>query len=121
MRVIRLTGLVVFVAAVFLTFAGSNQLITDNSNDEMVRPGEAVVNTSAEPATNVTGETSAETPAVSSSEAGRISKSKPRTNRKNGSDYGVWQDHKGGKWVVETRWDGEKWVSKRVYHPSNKE
>lgn len=117
----RLTGLVVFVAAVFLTFVGSNQLITDNTNDETTRPPEPAANIAVEPDINITPEIAPEAPAESAAAPGKSAKPKPRSARRSGPEYNVWQDHKGGKWVMETKWDGSKWMTKRVYYPSNKE
>ena len=121
MRVMRLTSLVVFVAAVFLTFVGSNQLITNTTKNEPARPAESAANISIEPNSNITADNAPEMPTESAAAPGKSAKPKRRSARRNGPEYNVWQDHNGGKWVMESKWDGEKWVTKRVYYPSNKE
>lgn len=129
MRIMRVTGLVVFVAAVFLTFVGSNQLISEKSNGEAQNQTESAVITGTDasiPSDNTTQNPGAEDRAESdAAETAAIGKqgarSKSRSSRRNSSQFGVWENHNGGKWVVETKWDGEKWVTKRVYYPSNKQ
>ena len=129
MRIMRVTGLVVFVAAVFLTFVGSNQLISEKSNGEAQNQMESavVMGTNAtipgdNTAQNPGAEDSAESGAAEAATSGKQgARSKSRSSRRNSSQFGVWENHNGGKWVVETKWDGEKWVTKRVYYPSNKQ
>ena len=128
MRTLRLTGLIVFFAAVFLTFVGSNQLISDRTLDE---EGPAKEMTVGEPInaavpTDGTAQSTAiavnntlETAAEATGRSGKGAKSKSRSFRSSSAESAVWRDHKGGKWVVETNWDGEKWVTKRVYYPNN--
>jgi len=128
MKILRLTGLVVFVGAVFLTFVGTNQLISHRTKDESEAlkssdPDEVSDTTDAANAFAANAdigivEESTDEPAPG---LGRTPRAKLKGSRRNGSEYGVWRDYKGGKWVVETKWDGEKWATKRVYYPANKE
>jgi hypothetical protein len=121
----RLTGLVVFVAAVFLTFAGSNQLLTDRANDGAPQSSKSAYSSDVANVPSVDTEAAApasealETTAEATTSPGKPFRPKPKAAKRNGSEFGVWQNHQGGKWVVETKWDGEKWVTKRVYYPAN--
>lgn len=127
MRTLRLTGLIVFFAAVFLTFVGSNQLISDRTLDKegtakdmtVGDPINAAVPTDGTaPNTGIAVNDTLETAAEATSTAGKGTKSKSKSFRNSTAESAVWRDHKGGKWVVVTSWDGEKWVTKRVYYPN---